>query len=507
MDQDLRPGEAERGGLAEEQQNALLLGANWNGTADLLSKSHDCVIGRDKKGAIVFWNPAAEQLYGWKMSEARGQIAETLLQTNFPKPFSEIEAELSVRGQWEGQLEHRTRDGRKVVVLSRWSLQTDADGNRAGLVQQEHELTQQRELHEALRQAREALEQSAEQRLRELDTANEALVESQARVRQIGEAIHDIVWLTNPWRTSTLYVNPAYEQIWGRSCQSLYADPQSWLEGVHPEDRPRLRRFFAKFTSPQCHEQSYRIVRPDCSARWVLDRGFAVRDNAGTFYRVVGIIRDVTERKELEKEILAISEREQRRIGQDLHDDLCQQLAGIEFLSRALQEHLDDQSQAAKAEEIAKLIRQSIEYTRQLARGLAPVELEADGLMRGLQRLAKSTSHLFNVRCLMQCQAGFSVQDPTVSTHLYRIAQEAVANSIKHGQATQIKIMVKAKPQGGELTIQDNGKGLPSEARVSPGMGLRIMRYRADMIGATLVTETGATGGTTIVCAFPLTAW
>src|SRR5207237_8201512 len=109
---------------------------------------------------------------------------------------------------------------------------------------------------------------------------------------------------------------------------------------VQPEDRPRMRQFFTKPLSENGYEQSYRIVRPDTSVRWILDRGFPVRDRAGNLCRAVGIARDITERKELENEILAISEREQQRIGQDLHDDLCQQLVGIEFLCKALQQQL-----------------------------------------------------------------------------------------------------------------------------------------------------------------------
>jgi PAS domain S-box-containing protein len=362
-------------------------------------------------------------------------------------------------------------------------------------------------LQQALKQTRDALHQGAHQQLGELGAANEALLETQERFRQIGEAIQDVVWLTNPRRTSTLYVNPAYEQVWGRSCQSLYSDPSSWLEGVHAEDRPRLRQFFTKRVSEEAHEQCYRIVRPDFSVRWVLDRGFPVRGDGGAGGRIVGVLRDITEHKELEKEVLAISEREQRRLGQDLHDDLCQQLAGIEFLSRALQEQLQAQRQAEKAGEIAQLIRQAMAYTRQLARGLAPVDLTADGLMRSLQALAQRTSEQFKLRCVVESAALVILQDPTVSTHLYRIAQEAVANSIKHGRATQIRIGLEATDDGGLLTIYDNGTGLPTEAQVSAGMGLRIMRYRADMIGATLVIEKPVSGGTLIRCAFPLMAW
>src|SRR5437879_859278 len=119
------------------------------------------------------------------------------------------------------------------------------------------ETGEQQRLECELRQAREELRQIAEQRLSELETASEALIETQTRFQHIAEAIQDVFWLTNPWRTSIVYVNPAYARIWGRSCESLYANPRSWLEGVHPEDRPRMNQFFCEPIPPQGFEHSY----------------------------------------------------------------------------------------------------------------------------------------------------------------------------------------------------------------------------------------------------------
>lgn len=494
----------ERPEVAEEKQWPLLARPG-SGLTDLIGMTHDCLIARDKEGRIMLWNRAAEQLYGWSSSEARGHRPDALLKTKFPRPLPEIEGELYTTGRWEGELAHTTRAGRTVVVASRWSLRADEEGRCLAVLQLERDLTEQRHAQEVLRQAREELDQHANQWLNELAAANEAFLESQTRFQQIAEAIHDVLWLTNPSRTSIIYVNTAYEKLWGRSCESLYADPHSWLEAVHAEDRPRMRQFFAKQFAPESYEHSYRIVRPDCSVRWVLDRGFPVRNGIGCS-RVVGIVRDVTKRKELEQGILAISEREQHRLGQDLHDDLCQRLAGIELLSKALQQQLESQPLAAKAGEIAQLIREAMAYTRHLARGLAPLELEARGLVHSLQALAARTSELFGVECSFQCPAMVEVQDPAVRTHLYRIAQEAVANSIKHGKATLTGILLAATPEGGELTIQDNGIGLSEQAQLAPGMGLRLMRYRADMIGGSFAIESRP-GATTIRCTFPLKAW
>jgi PAS domain S-box-containing protein len=492
-------------GMAEEQQR-VLFGAMSNGLMDLLRTTHDCLIARDGEGCVMLWNRAAEQLYGWPAPEARGHLLAALLKTQFPRPLRDIESELYATGRWEGELVHTTRAGRPVVVASRWSVQADEQGQCCAVLQVERDLTEERQTQEELRQVRAELEQCAEQRLNELAAANEALVESQARFRQVAEAIQDVFWLTNPSRSSIIYVNPAYAALWGRACESLYVDPHSWLEAVHAEDRPRLRQFFANRVAAEGYEHSYRIVRPDCSIRWVLDRGFPVRESAGGSSRVVGIVRDVTKRKELEEGILAISEREQHRLGEDLHDDLCQQLAGIELLSKALEQQAQGPPLAAKAGEIAQLLRAAMAYTRHLARGLAPLELQTQGLLHSLQALAGRTSELFKVECTFECPEMVVVQDPIVRTHLYRIAQEAVTNGRKHGKATRIRMLLAATPAGGELTIEDNGLGLSEQAQLAPGMGLRIMRYRADIIGGSFALESHP-GATMIRCAFPLTSW
>jgi PAS domain S-box-containing protein len=335
---------------------------------------------------------------------------------------------------------------------------------------------------------------------------HDALTESQERFRQMAENIRDVFWLSNPTMTSIIYVSPAYQTIWGRPCKELYENPRSWFEGLHPEDRPRLRRFYRKPIPEKGYEHTYRVVRPDGSVRWVMDRGFPVRNQMGEFYRLVAIARDITERKELETEILAISEREQRRIGQDLHDDLCQQLVGIEFLSKALEHQLKTSPQAEQASEIAQLIREAIEHTRLLARGLAPILLEAEGLMEALRSLAARTSHFFRVECSFRCPAPTFIHEVTVATYLYRIAQEAITNAIKHGKAKTVEIRLATTSDSLMLAIQDDGVGFSEKGRSFSGMGLRIMQYRADLIGGHFMIETGPGAGTTVICTVPLAA-
>jgi PAS domain S-box-containing protein len=339
--------------------------------AALLDLVRDCVLVRDLEDRITFWNRTAEELYGWSKAEAIGQVFHKLLQTQFSKSLAEIKSSLKVTGNWQGELINTTRDGRALVVSSRWTLQLDSEGTPLAILQSDGDLTESNYAQEALRLAREQLELRVQARTAELGGANEALVESQERFRQMAANIPEVFWLSNPAMTSIIYVSPAFEKIWGRPCEALYANPAIWFDAMHPEDQPRVRQHFRKMLPAEGYEHSYRVVRKDGTERWVLERGVPVPDSFGMYQRLVGVARDITEHKMLEEETLAVSEREQRRIGQDLHDDLCQQLVGIEFISRALQQQLGTSPEAARTGEIARLIREAINHTRRLARGLA----------------------------------------------------------------------------------------------------------------------------------------
>ena len=151
-------------------------------------------------------------------------------------------------------------------------------------------------------------------------------------------------------------------------------------------------------------------------------------------------VRDITRRVELEREILAISEREQRRIGEDLHDDLGQQLVGMEFVAQSLESQLRPLSAGAaiQAGELTSMARRALIHARELAQGLSPIGLEAEGLETALQELAARTRRIFRIDCRLEFNGPVLIHDPAVGIHLYRISQEAINNAIKHGKATRI---------------------------------------------------------------------
>src|SRR2546421_1866299 len=217
-----------------------------------------------------------------------------------------------------------------------------------------------------------------------------------------------------------------------------------------------------------------------------------------------GFVRDISDRKRLEREVLQISDLEQRRIGQDLHDGLCQQLAGIELMSEVLEQKLSRKSktEAAQAAKIAEGVRAAIGDTRMLARGLSPVDVESNGLMSALQELASNTEKLFHVACRFECPQPVLVDNHAAATHLYRIAQEAINNAIKHGKARVIAVRLTVQSNQASLTVTDDGRGFVVKPEQTSGMGLRIMKYRAGMIGATLEIRRANGRGMLVACMF-----
>ncbi len=229
--------------------------------------------------------------------------------------------------------------------------------------------------------------------------------------------------------------------------------------------------------------------------------------SAGGRRLYAGIVRDITARRRLQAEVLRVSESEQQRIGRDLHDDLCQQLAGIEFLSQTLAQRLTKarRTEAAAADEIARLIREATEHTRDLSHGMSPVGLEPDGLMSALEELAVRTRRHFQVGVEFRCPGPVLVENSEISTHLYRIAQEAVSNALKHGKADRIEIGLIGTGNHIHLCVRDNGRGFPVRPkRKHSGMGLSIMQYRAGVIGGSLVVGNEPAGGVTIGCSVHL---
>jgi signal transduction histidine kinase len=235
-----------------------------------------------------------------------------------------------------------------------------------------------------------------------------------------------------------------------------------------------------------------------------LQRGLEARVDQ----RTQALKREMAQRQRLEEEILQISEREQRRIGHDLHDSLCQHLTATALAGQVLGERLAAKSlpEAADATKVVELVEEGMSLARNLARGLYPVEMEAEGLMAAFQELADSITKGAKVLCVFERNPPVLIHDDAVATHLYRIAQEAVRNALRHGKAKRIGISLFERDGFVKLAVEDDGVGLPETMGESKGLGVRIMAYRAGMLGGTFAIEPAPTGGTIVVCTIPQAA-
>ena len=218
-----------------------------------------------------------------------------------------------------------------------------------------------------------------------------------------------------------------------------------------------------------------------------------------------GVVRDITDRRRLEKEVMNVSEQERQRIGQELHDSLGQMLTGIGLLSQNVARQLSDEGheRAEDLAEITDLVKEADQYARDLSRGLIPVDVEANGLVEALRRMVKKTERQFEGQCTFQAVGTPLVHDSTIATHLYRIAQEAINNAVRHGDPEHVRAVLAAGDERIRLQVKDDGAGFDRDELGETGMGLRIMSYRARLVGGTLDVTSAPGEGTTVTCSIP----
>ncbi len=327
------------------------------------------------------------------------------------------------------------------------------------------------------------------------------LRESEEKYRLHFETVNDVIYSVDSELCITS-VSPSIKGLLGYLPAEIIGKSFGDQEHMAPES---LEQAFVDtkrvLSGEKVSSADYEFIAKDGSRRFV-EVGGAPLIKDGKVVSALSIARDITERKRLEEEILGISEREKRQIGQDLHDGLGQLLTGISFMSKRLEQDLLEKSlgEATVATKITSLIGESITQARDIAKGLYPVELEIVGIAEAMEQLVISSAEMFNVSCHFMCKNIDFYCDHSKSIHLYRIAQEAIHNAVRHGKADLIEIHLDREEDRLRLIIQDDGIGIPSPLEVLGGMGLRIMKYRAGMIGASLDVRRANGGGTMVNC-------
>lgn len=450
--------------------------------AAIVDSSEDAIIGCTLDNVITSWNQASERLFGYSAQEMVGRSVALLVPPERMAELCQVRREI-LQGRPVEQFEtlRKAKDGRNIDVITTVSPIRDGDGKIIGISSMLRDLTFQKRTEAAAK--------------RNAQTLADFFAEAPIGLLWVGA--DGMILRMNQAQAAML--ERQGEEFFGRQWLDYCADPAEVKEMLKllAEKQPLLNH-------------RLKLLRKDGSHLHVLIDANGFWEN-GKLVHSSWFVRDVTQRMELQKEILAVGERVQRRIGQDLHDDLCQQLTGIEFLARSLERQLGEQGRApaTRAGEIAKLTRQAITHARELAHGMAPMDLATDGVAESLKNLTVRVKKLFNIDCRFRCDANGhdlrgAVEDLDNRIHLYRIAQEAVNNAIKHGKARRIDVRLARDRDNLVLTVQNNGASLPPNPLLK-GAGLRIMEHRASTIGGTLALRSRKQGGAVLIYTIPRT--
>ena len=407
---------------------------------------------------------------------------------------------LATQTPYEIELRIRNRDGQYRWFLSRAVPLVDERGAVIRWLGTSTDIEDHKRAEAVLRRSQVELEQLLGERTQRLE-------QTQQWLQTIYDSSQDAI-VVSEMTGPIIEFNHAFEILIGYSAAEIRQ--LTFQQLTPPEFRELNQRIIAKIShtgETARFEKEY--FRKDGTRVPVALTIWPIRDHTGEFTKLAAIVSDVTEQHRLQREILEVSEHERRRIGQDLHDSLCQMLTATTFAVGALEERLAkaNPTAAQSAHEIGELIRRANGEARNISRGLYPVELEAGGLIAALQRLADDLTRAGKVRCEFICDADVRVATQMQALHIYRITQEAVANALRHGAATTIVIVLKLANDQVFLEIVNNGRDWPlelSEPGPAPGMGLTIMAYRARMIGGALLVCRGTPGGTLVELSFPI---
>jgi PAS domain S-box-containing protein len=475
--------------------------------AAVVQSSHDAIVAKDVNGIITDWNKSAERIFGYSAEEIIGKSILTLI----PQERQNEEAAILKKVRSGQSIDHyetvrRRKDGTLLNVSLTISPIRDTKGKITGISKIAQDVTRQK---------------AAEQRLAE-----------QARLLDL---THDAI-IVRDRQDRIVYWSKGAEEIYGYTREkALGKITHQLLKTQHPQSWRSIRE---KLERDNRWSGELKHIRRDGTQITVLSRWSLDRKGHGRELSILETNTDITElkkaetelqkskelleqlvrhrtkalraanselqseiarRKGLEGQILEISDREQERLGQELHDGLCQQLTAIGFLARATALRLRDHRvvQTDHLEKIAQLINASVMDARNIARDLHKEEIDAAGLLPALHDLAERK--IWKTPCRLDIKTELNIERDDVASQLYRILREAVINANKHARANEIVLEVRRRENELIFSVSDNGVGIDVENKENQGLGFHIMRYRAESIGARLELQSPRKGGTRVV--------
>lgn len=460
----------------------------------IVNTATDAIITIGEDGIISAANPATEKMFGYTIDKLLGKNVNLLM----PAPYHD---------EHDGYIANYLKTGdSKVIGGGREVVGRRKDGTTFPIdvtVSTHHDNVQW-------------LFTGIIRDITERKRAEEEVRREHEFSQRLTNTAQNIVLVLDP-NGCIVRFNPYLEELSGWRLEE--AKGRDWFDTFLPEhDRRRIRELFGNAIGGRRTRGNVNpILTKDGRERDIEWYDAPLTDADGQTVGLLCTGQDVTERRLLEREILEVAAEEQRRIGQDLHDSTQQQLTGLGLLAQNLAETLGRLCQADEAlvgidiierlHHQASQVKTGLEHAarevNRLSRGLIPVEVDAQGLMSSLTELAHRVSDTQQIECTFACDGPIEVANNFTATHLYRIAQEAVNNALRHSGAGRVKVSLMETNHAITLKVLDNGSGIDENDAGGPGMGLRIMAYRAELIGATLDIGPTESGGTEVSCSVP----
>jgi two-component system CheB/CheR fusion protein len=463
--------------------------------ATVLLESGDAVTVRDFAGRITGWNRGAEQLYGYTEAEALKMNMRDIADAEYCERTLDAARRVAAGERVESfEMSRHARDGSARNVWVTVTPLRDATGTPIGVATVEKNITARHEAEQAARELNATLE-------RRIARRTAALEASEQRIRAVLDAaVEAVVTIDGTGQIETF--NKAAERVFGFSAaEAIGQKVQILMPSPYREHHDEYLRRYRETGNGRVIgvPREFSGQRKDGTV-FPIELSVSAVDQLGLF---TAMIRDLTKEKSLQQEILQIATIEQRRIGQELHDGTQQELTGLGLLASNLSETLRDKQtpEAELAERLAAGIAAANANVRSLARGLLPGDVRAKSLAPALEELARTIALHHAVECRFECPEPVEIGDDVAAMHLYRIAQEAVTNAIKHAEAHTVTVRLRQRDEGLELEVVDDGAGIDRSTSTSQqGLGLRTMAHRCSLLGGKLTVEQAETGGTRIAC-------
>ncbi len=476
-----------------EQYKAELYQANQF-LQTLIHASPLGIVAFDETGLVELWNPALTEMMGWTEEEVLGQPLPFVPESGRAE-YEQLRQRVAKGESFQGvEVRRRRKDGTAVELSISAGPRYSLAGRYLGVVAALRDISERKRMEEALR-------------------------ESELRFRQIAENIHEVFYLNDPNQREMLYVSPAYETIWGRSCESLYEDAKSFVATIHPDDQEEVLASFAEQRAGRPIDLVYRVIRPDETMRWIRSRAFPVWGEDGTLVRTAGIAEDITSLKmqedalrRLTQQLVAVQEEERREIARELHDEIGQTLTSLslslEMIGRntAVSEQPKLSAEMIALQEIVQALMMRV---REISLNLRPAMLDDLGLLPALRWLFKQYTERTGIEVKFR-QSGLG-QDHAPLNHdldtaVYRIIQESLTNIARHAQVSEAQVDIWVSHEKIILQVSDEGQGFDvartSEANLTAG--LVGMRERARNLDGHFLIESGHGRGTQIIAEIPL---